>query len=1088
MTENELKQQIKGIESKEAFRPESFGNELRHLFICPREDVSDHLSVLSKLCEVSGYDFLQAIEDNGELISYENLWDEYGRDVREGLFIQAIKKADRETIVALEKSAIAYLDNYEIAAKELSSITTYYFFSNICRHVDSPFIKEAAERLRARTNTLNDDDLQYGAEAVFVVVGLEEKIDSIIQEITDTTDIERKSELIMDLSMSKSRDALVFIIKQIQAGWMGIGQGSKSIEKVIANLTLTFPEETLELLRVLIGQRDELIQKIEEKYKNEPEDSFYGKKQKIDGDLRNATDAYNSNKNRSVCDGMIYESVGKLMLTDLKDEAEAFLLNISDRPDTDKETIISQCLEYDDSLDRVLKLYKEGSTIFETLIAILKNNGVRYGQPSWDQFIQTLKDWEVYGEYDSHLPLIAALLEQGSVIEPDTLQYLCSEKAFPEVEKGYLVYKRPTLLLAMADWYLENGTSTSHLRRALDFYGKVRKRSKDVLPYRNKIIAVLKENQQKPLIKLHAVIALVAHARFSEDLGAIDYLVTLLKNELRINPGKMSIDAFVLFKPLLKSRSRLAQRTIAELLADESLDSKIHGRIIKSSIEEGIIDGRLSKRLVKREDRDVVYKMIRELIVSGLSPTLEVIEMVESGRDIEEVIARYQENKKIPWKERLLDDTAASLEFSCAPLDLPNYSNTLSFARYREFVEEIRKITVEGQRNDMLLHEQWQKFTGDNQDEFDRIRKVFENGIEDNVITVVSDVQREQERRTSRATEQVFRFREPVERIVLLDNILGRIVGLNRALIKQDIQPVIKVEDAVRRMSEFIGSGASSLARFDTAYQTLFELYDALQNQLRQLKGQETISQNIGDFKKDEILKITDEQPPMSDQKGVLNWYSKKLHVAQKKVASISDDSSWSRLLGDVSLGVSKMTDSIDLRSFNEGKIRNSSFRIQFVSKNDPVKFMRIGDARESCIANDGSNKWTIPAYYLNEGTGGLIITDEEDNLGVGHCMWHLRQTADGIGLIVNGIYLNEDIPRSVAEVVAKFIDEWSQKAGLINTRFALDPFADAEPEGWEEVTENFQLLQSYPDLELYYDFMAPLEEMEPVSVLKRAS
>jgi len=78
--------------------------------------------------------------------------------------------------------------------------------------------------------------------------------------------------------------------------------------------------------------------------------------------------------------------------------------------------------------------------------------------------------------------------------------------------------------------------------------------------------------------------------------------------------------------------------------------------------------------------------------------------------------------------------------------------------------------------------------------------------------------------------------------------------------------------------------------------------------------------------------------------------------------------------------------------------------KFDFKEEKHLVEFIRIGDARESCIATNGSSSWSISHYLQDFGTVGLLILDQDK--AVGHIISHLgKDNQNNPILLVNGMY-----------------------------------------------------------------------------------
>jgi hypothetical protein len=225
-------------------------------------------------------------------------------------------------------------------------------------------------------------------------------------------------------------------------------------------------------------------------------------------------------------------------------------------------------------------------------------------------------------------------------------------------------------------------------------------------------------------------------------------------------------------------------------------------------------------------------------------------------------------------------------------------------------------------------------------------------------------------------------------------------------------------------------------------------------------------------------------------KQGVL-LLSEKVNVAKKRVDRLGiTEGGWNQAIGDLSMAMNKLGESSQAREVKMGESGEThTYLLRFLSPEKGLySFCRAGDARESCIATNGVNNWTIPGYIMNEGTRAFVVIDATDNRAVGHSITHIYESAETVGVISNGIYLDGSVPLGVADGLAEYMDDWSQSSGFGDLKIALSGYSDVVPDGWGRETIGLRVLQGVKvnERDLYYDGMLQASQISATEVLGR--
>lgn len=740
----------------------------------------------------------------------------------------------------------------------------------------------------------------------------------------------------------------------------------------------------------------------------------------------------------------------------------------------------------------------------------LRNAGVGYGDNIWNSVVtpqlNSLLDSRSRGDFGYDKYLIAGLVlplvvgRESSPAELDVIIPFILERG--GALSAWMRYK-PYLFLDVAERLLERGDYRSKLV-ALGLLKEISKTPADLKRYRQLIISAGEGDPENYHLQMHVNRALAAHGENSHDPAAIDYLVNKFKAELARTKGRFDSQIYLYLSALLESESRFARRVLTEFISDPESDERLVIRTLRSFCRQGVIDERLEP-LIRGYRAAETVDQIRKLFAEGVYPTVEIIRLMKEGMTIADLREMYQQNRQIHrFSYRLSHDPMAAFEYAFSPRHT-SYTNVFSFRDYLHLVKDYRENVIGTNEGTVSLIEgQWVKSLGGDSEAIAKARAIYQEGIPDRVVDVKVDQEREFSRRRERLSGQIEGFRGPVEKIILLDNLLGRIESLDkrRGRIEGEL-PLFPL--ALETMEKFIGAGAQAFSDYDEAYEVLVGAYKEAMAVASGITGDKPAAEiDAVELRKTDEVKLRAELGSWDSPETSSLWLEKsikKLRLAEKRIRKYMGDTSKSRfgsLVVDFQAALEKASESRErlvsgLRSVNSVAGR---YRIHFVPKNDIITFMRLGDARESCVATNGSNSWSIPGYLRNEGTGGLIVIDEATGIACGHTMWHLREDEEGgVGPIVNGIYLDGDIPSDVADACVEFICDFSATAGLVEPVIAISSFSDVEPVGWAAAEAKFKVLQGvrvirqYGDENgdnLYYDFEPAFDKYSVQKVLKR--
>ncbi len=1084
---------------REPLPREKFTDLSRQMFTGPEEEIPKHMAEINDLCEEQELDFFTEIRALGDLIYEEGWLDAPSRSMRpfEIRFLRSMRDTDPEHLQYLRQNLIDVLDNYEDKPQRTLGIYPVPFMNALFMTTENDGeLTQAATRLYERSSVLPDTQ-RYFATQIAVKAGVPQAVEAQI-DLARSTHPETKGDAMRLLAKSSSPKARQEVQRQIvEEDWRGEGEHNDA-EQTLTNLAIIDPDMAEPIILQQIQQRLDTYDSLKEEYADKSDD--YALRQAFD----RKTGAWSpgGQEPKTIVNSEIYNALAALGTPKALSKYQELLQN-DDIPSKDSSELVSAgLLATISDLETIYTVARQNPNspgIAPRLGIPLRNAGAAFDNEIWNDFITTTKN---EGIYDSFInPRFAELVLFVEPPLPSSTEILDLLTLRPEIGNLFEtdpITRKKRYILELAE----------HIARRPDIFARpagdqqlidlalipLASQSKPPgtnLEYRRLI------QELQPHIGLRRVNeTLVQHADASDDYSTISALLHTFQS-ITSDSLELTDEAQDYLEPLLESTQRYPIRELYRLLGEPDTTKDTARYIALSFTERGIIDERLHDHLSEEESAEATLDSIIYLVSKNIYPTQEVVSLNrDEGLSAQDIRDKYELNKRtMSMEARMLDDTAAALEYSCFQ-PICNYGNVFSFEDFQDFREVYNTRIIDNSKAETI--EALKRQGIDINDLDSEKARIYREGIEDEVLTITPDALQELERRTRHVNERVVGFADRVAKIVMLDNLVGRVVGLERAINKGSETELDSREDLIAIFNDHLGSGSTTFRNYNVLYEKLFEVFQQRLTQLQIKKGQTPDAQEIDfeEFQNTEREKFIAEMSRQGDNpEELLKWYRKKMGIAAGHLpTSESSHSLWHNTIRDLQDAFNKMDEIYERIQESDGiEEEPITFRIHFVSKDDPIEFMRIGDARESCIASNGLNNWTVPGYLANEGTGGVIVVDETTGDPIGHAVWHMIEdhtsTGKPVGPIVNGLYVSEEAPSSVGDHVAQFISRWAEQAGLASPVLSENSFGEVVPLGWQQQDIEMRLLQNikigddfYPgDIDhasdLYYDFTPHIEQ-----------
>ncbi len=671
----------------------------------------------------------------------------------------------------------------------------------------------------------------------------------------------------------------------------------------------------------------------------------------------------------------------------------------------------------------------------------------------------------------------------------DTFKYWLEESSLDSQSKEIAF---PKIVEAVCDSIIR---CNQHLALSLDFLRLTKIPNYLKLQVRRALfICASKVPSRKQKLAVYNTI--VEYAAKSGDHEAIVIMVNQLKNNF--NNDANAEEIYFLLVPLLESTARYAQSALKALFLNDKDNGPISKRILKSYFSNGMYDPQIANLGSETE----VMNAVKSLLTLGYEPVCCLVQDIIQQRDPQIRVTEYKQKKQtLTLWQILKNPDYCQLEFALTDRE-PRYSNLLTWDKYKSIIDgALHADDTSAPVVRFSLVSQWQRqsrIKNNNQSVF---QQIFDEGIGTREVIPTlakTPIDAEKAAHEEYATQQItelFRLSLP---ILLLDALIGRIDGIIKRLPSNIGNSFEQLSDQLQAIlttiDREIGTGANAFDLFEQLYGKVWQFYTTiitnnpnLFNNFNHLSAKEMMDE---DRKKLEAS-LTSKSFTASEQALSL------LKMLDKAVARISKHGNFDRLVNtatDIGRGLTAISSST--QGGGTPRVSNHSYRIEFVPKKAIRRSIRVGDAQESCIANNGANAWSISGYLVNSPTQAVIIVDQQTNLAVGHCMIHLAEVeANGqhvIRPIINGRYLANSVPNELGDAVIQYWIDWAQSAGLDPPILAKDPYGDhPAPPGWRLEKLKIRVLQevkcnsgySTEPSNLYYDFDAPINNFEDVEV-----
>jgi hypothetical protein len=715
-----------------------------------------------------------------------------------------------------------------------------------------------------------------------------------------------------------------------------------------------------------------------------------------------------------------------------------------------------------------------GEALFLSLGKVMRKEGVRYGDDKWQEVVSCIPDSVDKEKWVASLTFEMYLVDR----QPGEARRLLVEN-IASVDMG-LLSKRSSAALELAQEKVLSGKPEDEAA-GLEIFANIKSSKEENRRWRNVMAAIAKAHPQDMAVLRKVNEAMVTRAENCSDPEIINYLIDEFSNLVR--KGTEDEKMMVFAETLVNSKARYATRRLYETIIDEATHKDVAKTLIVGLAKNELLDTR-----ILGGDMEQVTGAVQEILRSNLRVTKEVVDMVLSGKSIQEIKAEYKKTLDSPIRQRVLDQAAMSLEYSCAE-QTEQFDNVFGYKEFRLITDGIRTVdTSDNEAVAKRIQSFWERESGGDIEEVERQKAVFDYGLRDMTLTI-GEERSDAIRREERLSEQLSFFAAETKAVVLTDQLLGRIEGLAKKMAKNN-HPTDGINGAMEVVSKTVNTNGQQMTNFEEVYSELFALYSDLHN-----RAVEVGLLADGPSTQDEI-RWNDENKYESDLDKVnsvegISLLTDKVQAARKRVDKLKiEDGGWAQAVGDLSGALNKLRESAQKREESAGVGDGQhEYILRFLSPSkDLYSFCRAGDARESCIATNGVNKWTIPGYIMNEGTRAFMVIDAATNKAVGHSITHTYESSDKVGVISNGIYLDNDVPLGVADGLAGYMEEWAQASGFDGLKIALSGYSDVVPEGWDKEMAELRVLQGVKvdGRDLYYDGQLQAASIVPTEVLGR--
>jgi HEAT repeat protein len=555
-------------------------------------------------------------------------------------------------------------------------------------------------------------------------------------------------------------------------------------------------------------------------------------------------------------------------------------------------------------------------------------------------------------------------------------------------------------------------------------------------------------------------------------------------------------------KALADTNTREANRLLLSILYQESLALRRREYIFRKLVQNKVLEEGLLEYLGKtRETKEAFFRALNEFreYFPGVIPNKDLFDLhFKNGlslSEIKEMRAEF-EREDLPFSEivsRLSGNRKLALVYFTLCQPPHRYSNVLSFEKFFYLIKKAADLEDHNQELKAELSSLWLK-KGKSPQEIAQFLHLIEKGVPifEEVIRSKEEEEKEELKEISLRT-----IENLIKNLINLEPIFA-IAGRLQGLVSKDEQRLKEIQEMIAQAAEYLDPFSPAIFKKENLAPLYKQLYLKYQEILKE-RGEEIPSE-------EELYQHDLEKVIEFFQRGnVLT--SELLLNRQKNLREISDFirdiilkrlEGYSKKYGPISeklqILIDYLKEEIKTRLGNlQLKIETKPLRITFkhVPKYDfkeqkhLIEFMRIGDARETCIATNGSGFWTIPLYLRDLATIGFLILDQDK--AIGHIVAHLGKDNQGnLVLLVNGIHIERNYPiKAIAQRAASYLENFAKQTGLNEVLFAFSRYTDVEPPDYHQTSRIVQRFQGVKGM-LYSEFGASTEYLESVTCYEK--
>jgi len=558
------------------------------------------------------------------------------------------------------------------------------------------------------------------------------------------------------------------------------------------------------------------------------------------------------------------------------------------------------------------------------------------------------------------------------------------------------------------------------------------------------------------------------------------------------------------FKALADTNSRAGNRLLLKIISKPGLALQRREYILRKLVQNKVLEKDLLTFLGKeRKEKESFFRILegfkKELPKSIFSASLFDLHL-NQGMSFSEIRKKKEEfeRKDISFSELVpklaKDKNLAALYFTFYPSSF-RYDNILSFENFFEFLKSAENLEEDNQGLKDSLRALWQK-KGKSSEEVDQFLELIQKGIPIYEEVIRGKEEEEKEKIKDISLETIGNLTRNFANLEPIFALSGRLQGL-----------LGKEEEKLKEMQKKIAEAADYL---DTASNTVFQkenleplyqkLYFEYQNFLKE-KGEKKILtlEELYQEDKNKFLNLLQKEEFFNSElllnhqkslKETSNFISEtiisRLEKYSKKQSRPSEK--LQVFIEDIKEEIKTCLENLKLKI--ETKPLRLTFKqvckFDFKEEKHLVEFIRIGDARESCIATNGSSSWSISHYLQDFGTVGFLILDQDK--AVGHIISHLgKDNQNNPILLVNGIYCKGNYPsQAISQRAVIYLEDFAQKTGLSEVLLAKNFYADVVPPQYQEAFRIVQRLQGVKS-RLYSNFNASIDYLDFVTCYQRA-